>query len=306
MSDENPNPRTPSEWRDLASKNKLDPSWLSVSDIKYNSASHLTEVEFIHLKVLWEFKTHRKFQLSDFVKPTIEEKARREDFTEFVDGIRANSVSDPHHHLHQNGQQKGLFTIFHYHTHLICRRPSPNQSSATPKVEKLRPRPKRPVEVSDITASFGEITLNEPKTPERQVRVTPAPSTPETPATPGSFPRTDYEAIVNMTLVLLLNLIRLQSSCLKDACWLPDPKPFTLRDQQSEALVKARVDGFLGRANGVNTFSILEVKPYVRRSGRRQIEWQEAAQMAAWIAESPGSNAPGVFKPPRGPSDTLR
>ncbi|KAI1127192.1 hypothetical protein F5Y10DRAFT_243355 [Nemania abortiva] len=55
-----------------------------------------------------------------------------------------------------------------------------------------------------------------------------------------------------------------------------------------EKVYEARVDGVL-RSRGGEVKAIVEVKPCTRSSKPKEIRWQEAAQMAAWICSHPPS-----------------
>ncbi|KAL9068939.1 MAG: hypothetical protein Q9157_006342, partial [Trypethelium eluteriae] len=305
-------PSTPQEWETGMLRNGLDPNSLSISATNsgaFHSASKLTETDFLHLKALWVNVQVDKFKVSDFVEPQIKKKADSEEFSDLVGGVKENASNDPHLRFHQRNLPGDMFTLFHYFRHLIDKRAAKHMDEldATPKVTKLRPRPDRPG-VHDVAASLERIGLGNPVTPEQRGISKAYNFTPVSPATPSSSPSTGYEAIVNMALVSLLSLIRLQSECLEVGHWLSDPKSFTLHNQQRQPLLNARVDGYLHLAGQEAVFGILEVKPCVRndRKKRTQIEWQETAQMAAWISETPGRDAPGVFKPPQGPSNSMR
>lgn len=286
------NVTTPQDWERAAANHGLDRQTLRISGTTdYNSASRLTKVEFLHFKVLWTTSDINKLLLKDLVSREICDAASQTDIDDFLRGLREMGTGDPHKLLHgKSGSANGesVFSLVLYYTFLICKEGPADldRLESTPKILKLRPRQPRSY---NLEQQFAAMNLG--PTPDK-----PSPATPMTPATPGSFPRTSYEALVNISLVTLLCALRLRSSHLDVAHWVPDPKPFILRDRRTSSLLEARVDGYLRHAkHREDAFAILEVKPYVRRSRRREIEWQESAQMAAWITQSPGRSSPGVM-----------
>ena len=108
------------------------------------------------------------------------------------------------------------------------------------------------------------------------------------------------EQTVNYALILFLESITIHYPRMK-AEWLPDRYQFVLRDSHAKKVYEARVDGaFL--AKDKKPRMIVEVKPYSRwlqTAGPNTILMQEAAQMAAWIADSPPKTAPSGARPHR-------
>ncbi|KAL1903291.1 hypothetical protein Sste5346_000576 [Sporothrix stenoceras] len=165
--------------------------------------------------------------------------------------------------------------------------PGTTNVRATPKITRPR-RTVFPVIREDFVSDTANLSLDGcPRTPSPW-------SSPgsdfelDTPFIGEESYRTEYETTVNMGLVALLCAIRLHCPELVAGHWLPDPKLFELCDS-SGAILWAHVDGYLSKKGHGNTaFGIIEVKPYTRHAKRVKIEQQKAAQMAAWISQTPG------------------
>ncbi|RMD45099.1 hypothetical protein DV735_g44, partial [Chaetothyriales sp. CBS 134920] len=92
------------------------------------------------------------------------------------------------------------------------------------------------------------------------------------------------EQIVNTALVLFLNAVTLHYTNISSE-WTLYRRPFTVQKVNRQKVYEARVDGLLrSKGSQARAQALIEVKPYVRRNNTRM---QEAAQMAAWIAEDP-------------------
>lgn len=275
------NPDSVAAWRDAALRlNYADPDRIMPASATSTSSSKLKEEEFIPLRILWVNMQTGSLRLHlEKCLGRDELEAGRSTNTENFTQLSERSKQDP---FGQDGQPCHVLHYFHFLIQRDLKEDEPpNPEECTPKIEKLRPR---------ITYQPGG--LNESKIARYSgMTFTPAAQNLEpetvTPATPSLFPRMRYEATVNVALILLLSSIRLESPHLGRAHWLPDPVAFRLRDEKFEPIIDARVDGYLSTSDR-QTFAhaIVEVKPYVRSSNRLAIEWQEGAQMAAWISQT--------------------
>ncbi|ERT01852.1 hypothetical protein HMPREF1624_00146 [Sporothrix schenckii ATCC 58251] len=305
------NPRTQSEWARTARSEGLNPETVTPFNRKYGSASVLKFAEFLNLKVLWNRRPAQDFRIGDFVHEGPMTEANRIDLRELRNVVGTVKGEDPHPSNRLKDKSapppNGLFTTFHYFTHLVMRSQS-RDHQASPKIS--RPRRNAPRIMPDnIITDLEKLHLGD--TP-RALDLRTSPRTPATQLGPGNEdfgtpfvgevpPRTEYEATVNMGLITMLCAIRLHCSSLKDGHWLPDPKPFDLRDpttRDSPAILQARVDGYLSKKGQFDTaFAIVEVKPYSRTLKRKKIEWQEAAQMAAWVSQTTGNRMGTLASP---------
>jgi hypothetical protein len=120
------------------------------------------------------------------------------------------------------------------------------------------------------------------------------------PAQPTDFAPTDDEMIVNMAFILLLNALteadvafeRMRTSGYR---WVPSRDVLRILKSSGQSvhpssrgviknkLLEARTDGSLRRTEQNLPVALVEVKPYLRSAKMEQIQWQEGAQMAAYI-----------------------
>lgn len=114
-----------------------------------------------------------------------------------------------------------------------------------------------------------------------------SPYSPET-SGPRFWTAVRDEQTVNTALVSFLHALSIHYRGMRGA-WRPDRYQFIVRDAQLNKVYEARVDGvFFDKDKRPRI--IVEVKPFLRRAQGTvlcQIQMQETAQMAAWIAHSP-------------------
>ncbi|KIH88137.1 hypothetical protein SPBR_07174 [Sporothrix brasiliensis 5110] len=299
-----PNPRTPSEWARAARSERLDPDSVTPFVRTYKSASVLKYAEFLNLKVLWDERGFKEFKIGDFVHEDIKIEAGRIDFTVLQRNVSTVRDDDPHPKVpFRTGNfppPNGLFTTFQYFTYLtvLCKGQTVR---ASPKISRPE-RQRNQVTYDDSIPDISLLSLGDsPRTPSNWTP--PEIDEVDTPYIGQQPPRTEYEATVNMGLITMLCAVRLHCPSLAEGHWLPDPKPFYLHDPTADGspvLFQARVDGFLSKTGDFGTaLAIVEVKPYPRDKGhRRTIEWQEAAQMAAWVSETRSSRKGTLSSPP--------
>lgn len=310
-----PNPKTASEWRERAKKVKLDPDDILVAGRSYHSASKLTLEEFLYFKVLWGQGTTAELDYRSLVSPQVVKLVEDTDFS----GCGAGT-NDPHDDLQGDPSKETVFTISQYFMHLIKEGYGGATVEASPKIWKMRLRterkPRMPYNEKEASnQAAGGLTPPQVGSSSRLPGKGPAITPPDqitsadfgmSPAIPEFSPRTEYEVTVNMALVALLSAIRLRCLFLRSCHWLADQKPLYIFDTQGKSLLEARVDGYLKKLEKPGPFGILEVKPYVREEKKEETQWQEAAQMVAWISMTPGKDANGVFNIPGDLVETRR
>ncbi|EFX01704.1 hypothetical protein CMQ_8170 [Grosmannia clavigera kw1407] len=241
----------------------------------------MTFTEFLHLKVLWTrgdindlFPQENE---PDFFSRSALQCVHKDSFRNIESDLEATKGRDPHALIHSGKMAAGLFSVFEAYIPLIMSIDAQPGVDSSPKVINLgivQPQPKAS-DTSGMARQLNRMTLQ--KTPMSSF------GSPLTPETPELSLRAEYEALLD------------------HATWVPDPKVFVLNDKKnSRRLLEARVDGYLRKRMGASAYGIVEVKPYVRTSHTDQIEWQEGAQMAAWISQTPGTVNNGVFMAPGG------
>ncbi|KAK4043151.1 hypothetical protein C8A01DRAFT_43933 [Parachaetomium inaequale] len=302
------NPKDTSAW-EREVKNALPyvkPDSLSISDLpSTKSASQLTFAHFLCLKVLWKSHSAKKFVLNKYVdQPSIEraeQRTRTPKCKAFFDNIGRKEYPE-----------ESIFSMVHLYMDLVFKLDSDTDFYSlkvllTPQPLRVEGRGERTPE-SPLVAK-GSPSRMEVDSPEMsdtdhdmldpsdlaeafpaQVRLDqtlPAPtafspsasslsSDPSTepgassPAHPSEFTPSEDEILVNMALLLLLNSLTELDETLRSKRyrWVPN--------RELVRILKSHTEHNLSAA-------LVEVKPCVRLKKQKQIEWQEGAQMAAYI-----------------------
>jgi hypothetical protein len=171
-------------------------------------------------------------------------------------------------------------------------------------------------EVAALTEQLGSLIVDArgpgPSTPPPKQPRTPSPTTGAVDSTAEPLATHDLAVIspatmalednrsrdedsVNAALVSLLEAITLCSG-IKKIGGRQGLKCFHTRQAfflgpVGRRVCEAQTDGMLTLAGSPERcLAILEVKPYNRERKRRNLEWQEACQMAAWISSSLGED----------------
>ena len=149
---------------------------------------------------------------------------------------------------------------------------------------------------------LGDLSISEDETPSLGTPHLDSGQTPQpddsSPADPSHFGPSEDEILVNMSFVLLLNSLTERDGTMRSrGCrWLPNRDVYTifgsLESVEQARLLEARTDGCLKHTPSGLSAAILEVKPYIRRAHVLQVEWQESAQVAAYIYTLIHSNLP--------------
>ena len=292
-------PGNSTEWEDCMHDEGLDSGEIKVSDISYRSASKLDSRMFLCLKIL--VGRYHPSQLN--VQAIVDASYEPPDFELLKDVIdKCDGQGDP---FWVKGLKPNLFSLHQYLTHLVMNSEKIEPDDEASKLTIFQQYLQKKNEKKAI-AAMKALSVSSPPpgstastSPPSASSTSSSSASPVVAASPSSNPQAQYEAVVNMSLVVFLSSIRLHSTELESAWvahWHPDPKAFVLKNSQGQQLLQARVDGYLSRKGSRDAFAILETKPFVREAKRDDIERQEGAQMAAWIASDPRSKAPGVLR----------
>lgn len=291
------------DWRVKVTQYGLDADSMKLTDIvQSNSASKLTEKEYLYLKILQRNYTIDRLRVFDYVR---EEKIG--DKSAWTNRV-INATRDYVNHVHELGLRfrgkLGRFETAKYQQNLvhteITHNIEPAEPSETPKVTKL-------VVVQDSIAARvkerSRATTSKapeqwrPETPDESSQAAPQTPTedvadrinaqalrfgalticPITPAQSSEHPRTEDEQIVNQALISFLQIVSTSfDGLMSKVDWTSERAAFRLGGDKP--LLEACTDGVLRfrRWDGASIpLAIVECKAYVCRKNQRAIEWQE-------------------------------
>lgn len=304
------NPRTPEKWAERLQylDPEIDPSGVEVHDNQYPSASKLGEIDFLHLKVLWinESDVECRTFLPTCVDPEhwetalghVAPRSVRQSGTEGFSPIdnsadaRGSCIFENVSHLQSLVWQLDDRYTAGRETQKVGLLPA-DQTEAPRRSQRLA------AAQLQLEQQMGQLSLQEPpKTPaQSRIRNQEGESAAAKAIaalgmlSPGGMApvnsTTEDEEIVNMALIMFLITTAMTIPGVnRRVQWLPSRRQFFV----GKRLCEARTDGYLKNRLGVdkfdNTLAILEVKAFTRGRRQAEIEWQEGAQMAAWISHT--------------------
>ena len=303
-------PSSPNSWKKEYLENSLSDK--TIFDLEnYNSGSSISYRQFLLLRVLWIKENTEKFSeqaevRGKWFKKIYEDKARDEfdslrltsaGWKNYLESIKApprptaTRPAEEHDYL-----PLGTFALVRYYqesangidSEEISQKTRYWTRSAANKDQKTQSDPFSTPSRSDyaepIDSLFEMMALGSPQEPTPSSLMT-AYSPPSRETAIALAPTAD-EQIVNTALILFLTAITMHIT--SKLHWSLERRAFQVQ-KGMEKVFEARVDGILHqRSNKQNVLAIIEVKPRQRWDKQREIQMQEAAQMAAWISESPG------------------
>ncbi|KAM3565399.1 hypothetical protein ARSEF4850_001435 [Beauveria asiatica] len=160
------------------------------------------------------------------------------------------------------------------------------QGSPTPKPSEELPPTMEKLSLNTPEQQSGDGSSSPAGGDEPRYLFSPTCGTPIPPSIADKVYRfIEDEQIVNFALILLLDTLVLSCPYV-EGFWSPYRSPFSVRDGAVE-VYQARVDGVFRRKRDLPGNMIAEVKPHSRGTNEMNVNMQESAQMAAWIAEYP-------------------
>ncbi|KAK3290898.1 uncharacterized protein B0H64DRAFT_446713 [Chaetomium fimeti] len=298
-------------WWEKATAITLDSVHPNLLNYKAHSASNFDETDFIYLKALWRNKSVDQFHINDYVRPEYVSKA-----DEFV-GQNPSPVSGQAQQSLSPLRQSMIAFIntaaapfgldlpfnvelgpFSLSKMLLDQaKRANNEGRDVGDTLKLFRRLDGPNQEGQNNTAAEHVPLDEQLTALTIGRPTSRSQTPG--ALDSEQDRSWDEEIVRLSLHSLLTSITLCSGngdldgrgALE---WVLTRQTFSL-GLAGNIVYKVRTDGLLRNPENPNCrdpLVILDVKPYMRHLSRRNIEWQEACQMAAWISETLRATSP--------------
>lgn len=307
------NPETAGQWkRRITEVIRPDPENLLLQDLSNShSASKLTEEEFLHLKILWATtaKSSSAFRLREYVDEDSVKAAR--DLTRTSACKRfCKDIGD----IPAKYSEQSIFSLAKLYQKLVSNTVDSSMIVDSAKVIVSPPRTRARAQLEALRAGagspldrmMGNFSISDPlETPDTSSSIaddwTPQPDG-RSPSDPSEFAPSEDETLVNTAFILLLNALTERTLDLRNRGyrWLPNrdvlkifsPSPPVPGNDALVKLLEARTDGCLRRADTKLSAAIVEVKPYLREAQISEVERQEGAQMAAYIATLLRANLP--------------
>ena len=290
-------PRELPQWR--AARKRLNCHEKNVHNLMSpNSASEIAVEQYLALKVLWH--TQKQTEMEQYLKDIGFEQGifermkssmnRRDAWRLYIEAIGDNANAptgrEPYTRHSILSDDLGGFQLVLQNqlevVHMISRDGAveTNKVVVTPMLNRLRPRPQRPL------APIA------PQTPEQSIFGY-LEDVSATKHDEPNLPVADDEQIVNSALVSFLQAVWIDEE--RKADWTMKRKEFRFHCRDTQAGFIARTDGHLAMNSSLagKSAAIIEVKARARPRrdpGDHKIEMQESVQMALWIAQEPESH----------------
>lgn len=295
-------PSTAATWLEEAKKANVQKTSIhSLDDL--NSGSKLNEKQFLALRAIWKQEKRNKFSPDSWGLPIPEARellAKNKDWKSFLSHVTSRTPTS--YTVPKVGTFSSSWDLLQQIRDYPRTAPSATKvlfSPAGPKTrsrqEQKAPRrdpyttPSRPQ--TTIDEAMGDIAIDMPSWEESSDLMgsfmleseANSPVTKEEAKT--LFPPLDDEPTVNACLIVFLNAVCFHHRGL-GMHWSMQQKAFNFGSGGS--VFEARVDGYLRAKSDRSKRSkvIAEVKPYAR-ADRKDVRFQETAQMAAWIFAEP-------------------
>jgi hypothetical protein len=318
-------PKTPQDWLLFAQDHQIGGD-STLQSARQNSGSKIETEQFILLRALWDpslAHTLGKAYNNGWVRESSKRKATEflkhlKSWNAYLRWLQPDDTGAPGSRITSTGnvpEDMGSFSFAAYYQYLSNERANFDQDYVpskitTPRVTRSRARaqeagsmvaPTTPTPGprggrDNFSNAFGRLSLDssqdpgsEPSSQDPDSELEISFLSPIAGEEAKQFQPTRDEQIVNTALITFLTSLTIHYPGMENE-WSYIRQTFTVSNKLGKKVYAAAVDGLLRVASTEEPRIIVEVKPNVRRysaSTYDKIRMQEAAQMAAWIAEYP-------------------